>query len=117
MNYQLSYSRSGQEEYLEGDYSSKYEKNGSETKKGQDCGGGIVFLRRVNSSDFNNKAEAVTPPVAKKIFYNEAPPAKQKSTASSVSPAKKPVSVTKAALPAKSGTANKPTTSGKTLVK
>ncbi|MBM3914942.1 MAG: hypothetical protein FJ348_02755 [Sphingomonadales bacterium] len=117
MNYQLSYSRSGQEEYLEGDYSATYEKNGTKTKKGQDCGGGIVFLRRVSSSDFNNKAEAMPPPVAKKIFYNEAPPAKQKSTTTTVSPVKKPVTVTKTVLPTKAGTANKPATAGKTLAK
>ena len=81
MNYQLSYSRSGNEEYLEGNYSSKYENNGLETKKGQDCGGGIVFLRRVSSSDFDTKPLATTnPPAAKKIFYNQAPPSKNQGT-------------------------------------
>ena len=82
MNYQLSYSRSGNEEYLEGTYTSKYEKNGNENRKGADCGGGIVFLRRVYSSDFDNKTASSSKPLTKKVYYNEAPPAKKQNTAS-----------------------------------
>jgi hypothetical protein len=45
------YSRSGKEEFLEGTYTSKFEKDGLLNKKG-DCGGGKVYLRRVANSDF-----------------------------------------------------------------
>ena len=46
------YSRSGKEEFLEGTYTSKFEKDGLLNKKGGDCGGGKVYLRRVANSDF-----------------------------------------------------------------
>lgn len=46
------YSRSGDEEFLEGTFTSKFEKDGLLTKKGDNCGGGKVFLRKVSTSDF-----------------------------------------------------------------
>lgn len=52
MKCSFEYSRSGQEEFLEGTYTSKFEKNGLMNKKGDDCGGGKVYLRRVTTSDF-----------------------------------------------------------------
>lgn len=54
MNCQFSYVRSGNEEFLEGSYTSMYEKSDAEfgTKRGGDCGGGKVFLRKVPTSDF-----------------------------------------------------------------
>jgi hypothetical protein len=102
----LQYSRSGNEEFLEGTYTSKYEKTIKEEGaiKGEGCGGGTVYLRKVTTSDFyvepflrNNpavdkpniattkppattpakpapKKPATTPPVAKKTTT---PPAKQ----------------------------------------
>jgi hypothetical protein len=53
MNYNLVYSKSGKEEYLEGTYLGKTEVKGSENpyKWGQ-CGRGKVFLRKVPASDF-----------------------------------------------------------------
>lgn len=50
----LKYERSGSEEFLEGTYTSKYEKSDSlfGIKKGGGCGGGKVFLRKVITSDF-----------------------------------------------------------------
>lgn len=48
----FEYSRSGREEFLEGTYSSKFEKDGLITKKGENCGGGKVYLRKVTTSDF-----------------------------------------------------------------
>jgi hypothetical protein len=50
----LQYSKSGNEEFLEGTYTSKYEKSDSlyGIKKGGGCGGGKVFLRKVPTSDF-----------------------------------------------------------------
>ena len=54
MNYNLSYSRSGKEEYLEGTYLGKYESKYSSPSGGRwgDCGNGKVFLRKVNTTDF-----------------------------------------------------------------
>jgi len=54
MNYNLAYSKSGKEEFLEGVYLGKQEVKGTDDNPGQwgDCGGGKVFLRRVDSSDF-----------------------------------------------------------------
>lgn len=52
MKCQFEYSKSGKEEFLEGTYSSIYEKDGLLTKRGENCGGGKVYLRRVTESDF-----------------------------------------------------------------
>lgn len=80
MNYQLTYSRSGREEYLEGSFTSKYETESQEAKKGEDCGGGKVYLRRVNSSDFQPEP-FLQNSASKKIIVNEAPPKKSVSVA------------------------------------
>jgi hypothetical protein len=48
----FSYDRSGREEFLEGTFTSKFEKDGFLEKKGGDCGGGKVYLRKVTTSDF-----------------------------------------------------------------
>lgn len=52
MKYLMNYSRSGKEEFLEGNYSSKYEQADMMHKKGDPAGGGYVFLRKVTTSDF-----------------------------------------------------------------
>jgi hypothetical protein len=53
MNYNLQYSRSGKEEYLEGTYLGKPEvKEGDNQPEWGDCGGGKVFLRKVAASNF-----------------------------------------------------------------
>jgi hypothetical protein len=52
MKCNFEYSRSGKEEFLEGTYTSKFEKDGILNKKGDNCGGGKVYLRRVTTSDF-----------------------------------------------------------------
>ncbi len=53
MNYNLFYTRSGKEEFLEGTYLGKTEvKDGINPYKWGQCGGGKVFLRRVVNSDF-----------------------------------------------------------------
>lgn len=119
MNYQLAYSRSGSEEYLEGDYSSKYENNGLENKKGADCGGGIVFLRRVSSSDFDTKPNTTAPAVAKKIYYNQAPPTSKAAASTKPNPstktiaAGKPAVINKGTIPNKSTPINKTSTVAK----
>jgi hypothetical protein len=48
----FSYEKSGKEEFLEGTFTSKFEKNGFGAKKGENCGGGKVYLRKVTTSDF-----------------------------------------------------------------
>ncbi len=48
----FQYDRSGKEEFLEGTFTSKFERNGFGIKKGDDCGGGKVYLRKVPTSDF-----------------------------------------------------------------
>lgn len=50
----FQYARSGREEFLEGTFSSKNEKDNKifGIKKGDDCGGGKVYLRKVITSDF-----------------------------------------------------------------
>jgi hypothetical protein len=53
MNYNLVYSRSGKEEFLEGSYLGKPEVRGRPNPyQWGECGGGTVFLRRVVTSDF-----------------------------------------------------------------
>jgi len=52
MKYDLTYTKSGNEEFLEGSYSSFYEKTTYGSKRGDNCGGGTVFLRKVQTSDF-----------------------------------------------------------------
>lgn len=50
----LSYARSGKEEFLEGTFTSVIEKTDSilGRRKGEDCGGGRMVLRKVTTSDF-----------------------------------------------------------------
>jgi hypothetical protein len=50
----LTYAKSGKEEFLEGTFSSIIEKNDSINgrKRGEDCGGGKMILRKVITSDF-----------------------------------------------------------------
>jgi len=52
MKYKLTYAKSGKEEFLEGSFTSAFEKTSVFVKKGGDCGGGTVYLRKVPTSDF-----------------------------------------------------------------
>jgi hypothetical protein len=52
MKYMMNYSKSGNEEFLEGNFTSKYEAADMMHKKGDPAGGGTVFLRKVPTSDF-----------------------------------------------------------------
>lgn len=53
MNYDLTYSRSGKEEFLEGTYLGKHEVKGRENPyEWGECGGGRVSLRRVATTEF-----------------------------------------------------------------
>ena len=54
MKCQVMYTKSGNEEFLEGTYTSSYEKSSEllGIKRGGNCGGGKLFLRKVPTSDF-----------------------------------------------------------------
>jgi len=83
MKCRLVYSRSGKEEFLEGVYTSTYEKTDPffDAKRGGNCGGGKVFLRKVPTSDFY-----VEPFLRNKKLT----PSPQKTETVKTSPSKKP---------------------------
>lgn len=99
MKNRLVYSRSGKEEFLEGVFSSTYEKSDllNDIKRGGNCGGGKVFLRKVPTSDFyvepflRNKKVNTEPPQTEIVKTTPkkptvvAPPAKT-STAKTTAP-------------------------------
>ena len=76
MKCNFEYSRSGNEEFLEGTYTSAYEKNDTllGIRRGGNCGAGKLFLRKVPTSDFyvepflrtNPKVDKPTNSIAKK---------------------------------------------------
>jgi hypothetical protein len=104
MNYDLKYSRSGKEEFLEGTYLGKPETEGVNPYEWGECGGGKVFLRKVTTSDF-----FVEPFLRKPVAKT---PTKITPKASEFKPAPKtvtppPVAKTKTPVP-------KPKTSGST---
>jgi len=94
MNYDLAYSKSGNEEFLEGTYLGKQEiKSGENPFKWGDCGKGVVYLRRVTTSNFYVepflRKKNLTPPPAKrpsavpkndKLSTQKNPPVKKPST-------------------------------------
>jgi hypothetical protein len=97
MNYKLVYSVSGRENYLEGTYLGKSENRIDPSKNGTwgDCGGGKVFLRRVETSDFyvepflkDVPVAKAKPPVTNKTIT---PPVVKTPQKKPVTPAKKPV--------------------------
>ncbi len=110
MKCRLVYSRSGREEFLEGLYSSTYEKSDPlyGVKKGGDCGSGKVYLRKVATSDFyiepflRNKLTrsapkrdtAATAKIVRKPAVatpRTAPPVAKKTTPRKNQPASKPL--------------------------
>lgn len=96
MKCNFEYSRSGKEEFLEGTYTSKFEKDGLLSKKGDNCGGGKVYLRRVTNSDFYIEPFLRGKIKPGPVFENKAP----------VKPAeKKPVPVIVNKAPVKKDTA------------
>lgn len=64
----LEHSKSGREEFLEGTYTSKYENDDKRfgINRGEGCGGGKVYLRKVESSDFYVEPFLRTNPAEKK---------------------------------------------------
>ena len=80
MNYDLVYSRMGNEEFLEGTYLGRNEHpSKTDTSYWGDCGDGIVVLRKVAESDFYlepflRDKPSGTPPVVKKETPKVSPP-------------------------------------------
>ena len=68
----FDYSTMGKEEFLEGTFTSVFEKSEKGRIRGDDCGGGKVYLRKVATSDFyvepflRKKEPDINPPIAKK---------------------------------------------------
>lgn len=97
MNYNLAYSKSGKEEFLEGTYLGKNERPLKvDTSFWGDCGGGKVSLRKVTTSDFYvepflRKKVETPAPTTKPPVENKVDPPVVKNTA----PVKKPVTTTK----------------------
>lgn len=88
MKCNVVYSRSGNEEFLEGTYVSTYEKGNDlfGLKRGGNCGGGKLFLRKVPTSDFY-----VEPFLRNKPGYNKPQNDIAKSTVPKTTPVQKPV--------------------------
>lgn len=90
----LNYSRSGREEFLEGSFSSKYEKSNPlyGISRGGNCGGGRVFLRKVSTSDFElepfltQKQPTTTRPATPRPAPKTTPPAPRNETAKTERP-------------------------------
>lgn len=101
MKCNFEYSRSGNEEFLEGTYTSAYENTDSlfGIRRGGNCGGGKLFLRKVPTSDFyvepflrtNPKTDKPANSIAKKPLPKTGTP--QKPAVKPV--AKPPVAATK----------------------
>ncbi len=96
------YTKSGREEFLEGSFTSKYEKNSFDGKKGENCGGGTVYLRRVTTSDFpvepflrsKVKPKVVIQPLKKDSIKTNTvvtPVKKKPATTTTKPPVKKPI--------------------------
>lgn len=95
----MEYSKSGKEEFLEGTYSSKYEKSDKDfgISKGAGCGGGKVFLRKVTTSDFYVEPFLRQGPAARKPnIATTKPQATLPKTTAPRTPVKPPVATTPA---------------------
>ena len=121
MRYMMNYSKSGNEEFLEGTFTSKYEKADLIHQKGEPAGGGTVFLRKVPTSDFYIEPFLRDQPLVKKGTTTKPPATTQtrpqtkpqsKPTVTNKTPAHKPP-VTKnqtVAIPKKEDTIKRNTT-------
>jgi hypothetical protein len=105
MKCQFTYTRSGNEEFLEGIYTSAYEKTSERdgVVKGGNCGGGKIFLRKVTTSDFYVEPFLRENPLTKKTTPAKKPPVKTTTPPVAKNknvPAKTPTVVTKKTPPA-----------------
>jgi hypothetical protein len=90
----FTYSKSGKEEFLEGNFSSAYEKSDPLTgiQRGGNCGGGTVFLRKVPTSDFYVEPFLRDKPVTRKEVPKKPPVVNKKPVTKQPVTNKKPVS-------------------------
>jgi len=108
MKYIFTYDKSGKEEFLEGTFVGKSEDRRDPKNNGEwgDCGGGKVYLRRVQNSDFYVEPFLRDKPVVKKDtaakvttssppVVNKTPPKTNPTTKKTTSATKKPTSTTK----------------------
>ena len=120
MNYKFTYEKSGNEEFLEGTYVGKSEDRINPKNNGVwgDCGGGKVYLRRVNNSDFYVEPflrekpiakSTAKKPVTKTPVTKKSPPVVKKTTA--------PTKTTIAKKPVVKTPAKKETTTAKSKIK
>jgi hypothetical protein len=131
MKCSFQFVRSGKEEFLEGTFTSRFEKDSYGSKKGDNCGSGKVYLRKVQSSDFyvepflrkqfeteitDKKDSAkikVSPPVVKKTTILKP----NTSTKISDNPKANPPVTNKTNTVIKKNTGNRNTASKKTVKK
>lgn len=104
MKCQFTYFKSGNEEFLEGSYESTYETTDERVgiKRGGDCGGGKIFLRRVTTSDF------YVEPFLREQLAQKKPAPKPPVVKNTTPPANKPVAKAPAKTPAKTPATTKP---------
>jgi len=108
MKYIFTYDKSGKEEFLEGTFVGKSEDRRDPKNNGEwgDCGGGKVYLRRVQNSDFYVEPFLRDKPVVKKDtaakvttspppVVNKTPPKANPTTKKTTSTTKKPTSTSK----------------------
>lgn len=110
MNYDLFYSKSGREEFLEGTFLGKPEVKGKVNPfSWGDCGGGKVFLRKVTTSDFKLEPFLRNKIKDRPVIVNQ-PPMKKDTvkTKTATTPVKKPVIVNKPPVVNKTPVDNKP---------
>lgn len=91
----FNYEKSGKEDFLEGTFTSKYEKDGLVNKQGENCGGGKVYLRRVKTSDFYIEPFLRGVIKTTPVIVNKAPAKKDTVKTKVTVPVKKPVVVNK----------------------
>jgi len=110
MKYIFTYDKSGKEEFLEGTFIGKSEDRKDPKNNGEwgDCGGGKVYLRRVQNSDFYVEPFLRDKPIVKKdtaAKITTSPPPIVKKTPPKTNPAtKKPTSTAKKTEPVKKNT-------------
>jgi hypothetical protein len=108
MNYDLFYSRSGKEEFLEGTFLGKPEVKGKPNPfSWGDCGGGKVFLRKVTTSDFYVEPFLKNKIKDRPVIVNQ-PPTRKEGSKTVVTPQKKPVIVNKPPVVKTDKTTTKP---------
>ena len=110
MKYIFTYDRSGKEEFLEGTFVGKGEDRKDPKNNGEwgDCGGGKVYLRRVQNSDFYVEPFLRDKPVVKRdtaAKVTTSPPPVVKKTLPKTNPTtNKPTSTVKKTTPVKKNT-------------